>query len=85
MAKVRELELYDRFSCLKGADLLYACIARVEDNLLVTHDSDFDPYSDELDSATFVAERLRGDALWGLVVTSVDLVAQEFREDGMQG
>jgi predicted nucleic acid-binding protein len=44
LAKVWELGLYGRFSLLKGADLLYACIAAVEDIPLVTHDSDFDPY-----------------------------------------
>jgi hypothetical protein len=48
LAKVHELGLYDKFSALRGADLLYACIARVENIPLVTHDSDFDPYSKEL-------------------------------------
>lgn len=46
--KVYKLGLYDKFSTLRGADLLYACIARVENIPLVTHDSDFDPYSKEL-------------------------------------
>ena len=48
LAKVYELDLYERFSRLRGADLLYACIACVEGIPLVTHDSDFDPYSKEL-------------------------------------
>jgi hypothetical protein len=48
LATVWELGLYDRFSTLKGADLLYACIALVENILLVTHDSDFDRYSDQI-------------------------------------
>jgi predicted nucleic acid-binding protein len=48
LAKVYKLNLYNRFSTLRGADLLYACIARVENIPLVTHDSDFDPYSKEL-------------------------------------
>ena len=48
LAKVYNLGLYDKFSTLRGADLLYACIARVENIPLVTHDSDFDPYRKEL-------------------------------------
>ena len=48
LAKVWQLGLYERFSNLKGADLLYACMAHVEDIPLVTHDADFDRYSDEL-------------------------------------
>ena len=48
LAKVYKLDLYSKFSTLRGADLLYACIARVENIPLVTHDSDFDPYSKEL-------------------------------------
>jgi predicted nucleic acid-binding protein len=48
LMKVHELDLYNKFSLLHGADLLYACIARVEDIPLVTHDKDFDPYSKEL-------------------------------------
>lgn len=46
---VHEADLYDLFECLKGADLLYACIARVESIPLVTHDKDFDRYSDEIE------------------------------------
>ncbi|OQW65114.1 MAG: hypothetical protein BVN28_02005 [Nitrospira sp. ST-bin4] len=48
LKKVYELNLYDVFSRLRGADLLYACIARVENIPLVTHDSHFDLYSKEL-------------------------------------
>lgn len=36
------------FSRLRGGDLLYACIAYVEGIPLVTHDQDFDRYSDKL-------------------------------------
>jgi len=48
LARVWELGLYDRFSGLRGADLLYACIALVEGIPLVTHDADFDLYSDQI-------------------------------------
>jgi predicted nucleic acid-binding protein len=46
--KVYELGLYDIFSSLRGADLLYACIARVENLPLVTHDKGFNLYNKEL-------------------------------------
>lgn len=49
LIKVSELELYDKFSHLKGADLLYACIARVEGIPLVTHDGGFDRYKGEIE------------------------------------
>src|SRR5262245_42062934 len=48
LARVCELGLYGIFSQLKGADLLYACIAKVEEITLVTHDAGFDRYSSEL-------------------------------------
>ena len=48
LIKVSELDLYDKFSLLRGADLLYACIARVEGIPLVTHDTGFDRYSSEI-------------------------------------
>lgn len=48
LRKVYDLKLYDTFTTLRGADLLYACIARVERIPLVTHDSDFDIYSKDL-------------------------------------
>jgi len=48
LTKVYKLDLYNKFNLLRGQDLLYACIAHVEGIPLVTHDSDFDPYSDDL-------------------------------------
>ena len=48
LVKAWELGLYDIFSQLRGADLLYACIARVEGIPLVTHDADFDQYCNEI-------------------------------------
>ena len=48
LMKVDKLNLYNRFSLLRGQDLLYACIARVEGIPLVTHDKDFSPYSKHL-------------------------------------
>jgi predicted nucleic acid-binding protein len=41
--KVYELDLYNKFSLLKGSDLLYACLAFVEGIPLVTHDKNFNP------------------------------------------
>jgi len=49
LARVNELELYDRFSMLKGADLLFACIARVESLPLATRDTGFDQYSRDIE------------------------------------
>ncbi len=48
LKKVYGMDLYNMFSRLRGGDLLYACIAYVEDIPLVTHDPDFDPYNDKL-------------------------------------
>jgi predicted nucleic acid-binding protein len=48
LKEVHNLKLYDMFSHLHGADLLYACIARVERIPLVTHDGGFDRYSKEI-------------------------------------
>jgi hypothetical protein len=48
LTEVWELELYDKFSHLRGADLFYACIARVEDIPLVTHDAGFDRYGNDI-------------------------------------
>lgn len=48
LIKVHDLNLYNQFSHLHGADLLYACIARVEGIPLVTHDKHFDRYENEL-------------------------------------
>ncbi len=42
LQRVEELDLYRTFDFLRGADLLYACIARVEDLPLVTRDGHFD-------------------------------------------
>ena len=44
LVSVWEAQLYDRFANLKGADLLYACIAKVEGLPLVTHDRQFNQY-----------------------------------------
>ena len=49
LEKVWELNLYDRFNHLKGADLLYACMAYVEGIPLVTHDSHFDQYKEDIE------------------------------------
>lgn len=46
--KVDELGLYDLFRNLKGADLVYACIAWVEGIPLVTHDKQFTQYGREI-------------------------------------
>lgn len=47
--KVDELGLYDLFNHLKGADLVYACIAKVEAIPLVTHDKQFLQYGAEIE------------------------------------
>ena len=43
-----ELDLPNIFSSLRGADLIYACIARIEQIPLVTCDSDFEKYGHEI-------------------------------------
>jgi predicted nucleic acid-binding protein len=48
LQKVWEMDLYIKFGTLKGADLLYACIAHVENIPLVTQDHDFDRHADLL-------------------------------------
>ncbi len=45
---VWEQDLYRKFGTLKGADLLYACIAHTENIPLVTQDHDFDRHADLL-------------------------------------
>jgi predicted nucleic acid-binding protein len=45
---VSEQKLYDLFLNLKGADLVYACIAKAESIPLVTHDKQFNQYSNDL-------------------------------------
>ena len=47
--KIDDLSLYDLFGHLRGADLVYACIAKVERIPLVTHDKQFWQYEKELD------------------------------------
>ena len=44
LKSVWDQDLYNVFLSLKGADLLYACIAKMENLPLVTHDKDFDQY-----------------------------------------
>ena len=46
--KVHELRLYDLFDKLRGADLLYSCIAKVEQIPLITHDKGFSPYNGDI-------------------------------------
>jgi predicted nucleic acid-binding protein len=48
LGKVWDAELYDLFSSLKGADLLYACIAKIENIPLVTHDYGFEKYKHQI-------------------------------------
>jgi predicted nucleic acid-binding protein len=40
--RCREQQLFERFLKLRGADLVYACIAKVKGFALVTFDRDFD-------------------------------------------
>ena len=40
--------IFEKFKELKGADLLYACIAHIGKYTLVTCDSDFDAYRDDI-------------------------------------
>lgn len=49
LKKVWDLDLYRKFNTLKGADLLYACIAHVERIPLVTQDRDFERHRDLID------------------------------------
>jgi predicted nucleic acid-binding protein len=48
LQRVYELDLYNKFDRLRGADLVYACIAYIENIPLVTHDNNFDPYNGDL-------------------------------------
>ena len=43
-----ELHLFERFVRLRGGDLIYACIAKLEDIGFVTFDHDFAPYASEI-------------------------------------
>jgi predicted nucleic acid-binding protein len=49
MRKVSELKLFDLFAHLRGADLVYGCIAKVEGLPIVTHDAAFKKYRGELE------------------------------------
>ena len=46
--KMHQQNLVKKFSLLRGVDLIYACIAFLEDIPLVTYDTDFDVYKDDL-------------------------------------
>ena len=46
--RCREQQLFERFLKLRGADLVYACIAKIEDITLVTFDHDFDDYAGDI-------------------------------------
>lgn len=46
--KIWDMQLYDKFSALKGADLMFACIAKAENLPLVTCDHHFEKYADEI-------------------------------------
>jgi predicted nucleic acid-binding protein len=48
LARTHEAGLYDKFEMLRGADLVFACIAYLERLPLVTRDSAFDQYEGEL-------------------------------------
>ena len=41
-------ELTERFASLRGADLIYACLAKLRDLPLVTTDNDFDNYQSDI-------------------------------------
>ena len=49
LQRVGELNLYDVFARLRGADLLYACIAKIEGIPLVTHDLAFKAFASEIE------------------------------------
>jgi predicted nucleic acid-binding protein len=44
-----DMKLYDVFSGLKGADLLFACIAKAENLPLITCDNHFEKYADVIE------------------------------------
>ena len=41
-------KMFDKFTKLRGADLIYACVAKMLDAPLVTLDKDFDAYRDQI-------------------------------------
>jgi predicted nucleic acid-binding protein len=47
-AKCAKQKLFDKFPKLKGADLIYACVAKILDIPLLTLDKDFDPYQNQI-------------------------------------
>jgi predicted nucleic acid-binding protein len=47
--QVAEMDLPNLFERLKGSDLVYACVAKVEKIPLVTCDGDFEQYSAEIE------------------------------------
>jgi predicted nucleic acid-binding protein len=61
LKSVWDQDLYNVFLSLKGADLLYACIAKVENIPLVTHDTDFDPYEGAI---KIIRPRDRPKTIW---------------------
>ena len=46
--KCQDQKLFLFFNELKGADLIYACLAKLENLILVTCDDDFDIYEEEI-------------------------------------
>ena len=48
LARTYDGGLYDRFPMLKGADLVYACVAALESLPLVTRDRHFDQYASDI-------------------------------------
>jgi len=47
--KAKEQELFDKFHMLRGADLVVACVAKVEDAILVSNDKAFQALAGELE------------------------------------
>lgn len=47
--KSSEMNLFEIFDSLRGADLIYACIAKIENIPLVTTDGDFQRYSNHIE------------------------------------
>lgn len=45
----QEKKFFEKFQNLKGGDLLYACMAKAGDFTLVTCDTDFNEYKNEVD------------------------------------
>jgi predicted nucleic acid-binding protein len=47
--KAANLNIFDKFNNLKGADLIYACIAKIENIPLVTNDKHFQKVQNEIE------------------------------------